>query len=648
MSIFSSHSRASIRSPDSAAVFDLNEITPRARYVELEALHASAHEAARARSLRLSTIRATTFLTAVAALILWDILNGGLATAALALGLLLAVAFVAQVVIHRRVRRQERWQGTLRDLCAEGIARIDRAWEDLEELLPERETLPHPIDPEHPYAHDLAVQGRASLRRLFGPVTTEPGRRTLLSWLLEPASTSVAEQRAEAARELRDMLEDRLILSAHGRHAPAADPQALDRFLAWAEAEAWTLETLWLRAVALVLPIALIAAIVSHAFFGAPPLWILPGLAQLWVLRRVSLRLASDFKDVEAMGPALTAYVPQLQQLATWPMSAPALHTQGEKIRTLGEAAHNKLARLAKLVDIVDSRGNLVYASLAPMLLLDFHLGVRLDRWRRSNGAVARGWIEALGEVEALSGLGSLAHDHPDWSFPTWRESGSTACINAPGVGHPLLADDCCVRNDVEVGPPGSFLLVTGSNMSGKSTLLRSIGANCVLAGVGAPVCAAKLELPRLRIFTSMSIEDSLSQGVSLFMAQLLRVRSIVETAQAQRGEQGPVLYLLDEMLHGTNSAERQVAARAVLRHLLAQVAIGVVTTHDLALADAPDLAEVAQRVHFRETVHREEGTTRLEFDYLMRPGLAQTSNALALLEAVGLDSLIDETDPAK
>ena len=273
---------------------------------------------------------------------------------------------------------------------------------------------------------------------------------------------------------------------------------------------------------------------------------------------------------------------------------------------------------------------------------------MRLDRWRRSSGAVARGWIEALGEIEALSGLGSLAHDHPDWVFPTWHESDTVTGINAPGVGHPLLGDDECVRNDLEVGPPGSFLLVTGSNMSGKSTLLRAIGANCILAGVGAPVCAAKLEMPRVRIFTSMSIEDSLSQGVSLFMAQLLRVRSIVEAARMQAGDEGPVLYLLDEMLHGTNSSERQIAARAVLRHLLEQVAIGVVSTHDLALADAPDLAEVATCVHFRETVHREGGTTRLEFDYLMRPGLAQTSNALALLEAVGLDSLVDEADHPK
>jgi DNA mismatch repair ATPase MutS len=154
-------------------------------------------------------------------------------------------------------------------------------------------------------------------------------------------------------------------------------------------------------------------------------------------------------------------------------------------------------------------------------------------------------------------------------------------------------------------------------------------------------VCAGALAMPRVRVATSMSIEDSLSKGVSLFMAQLLRVRSIVETARAQTETEGPVLYLLDEMLHGTNSAERRIAARAILRHLLGQVAIGVVSTHDLALADATDLAEVAQRVHFRETVHREGGTTRLDFDYRMRPGLAQTSNALALLEAVGLDSLI-------
>jgi hypothetical protein len=619
-------------------------MTPRARYVELEALHARAHDIAQARSLRLGSVRAATFIASAAALILWDILNGISALIALGLGLLLAGAFVVEVAVHRRVRRRERWQGTLSDLCAEGIARIDRAWDDLDQMLPERESRPHAIDPEHPYAHDLTVQGRASLRRLFGPITTAPGRRTLLRWLLSAAPPSVTTARAQAARELEDSLADRLTLSAHGRHAPDADEPALGRFLVWAEAEAWTLKISWLRAVALTLPVMLVVAIVGDVFLGAPPLWLLPGLGQLWVLRKVASRLTDDFTHVEAMGPALAAYVPQLEQVESWPMSSSALQEQHARMQTQGDSAHRQLARLAKVVDTVSSRRNLIYAGLAPILLLDVHLGVRLDRWRNANGAAARGWIEALGEIEALCGLACLAHDHPDWVFPTWNEPGLPSGIKAPGIGHPLLRDEERIRNEVEVGPPGSFLLVTGSNMSGKSTLLRSIGTNCVLAGVGAPVCATELELPRVRVLTSMSIEDSLAQGVSLFMAQLLRVRSIVESARV-KGDEGPVLYLLDEMLHGTNSAERRIAARAVLRHLLTQVAIGVVSTHDLALADAPDLAEAAAYVHFRETVHRAGGTTRLDFDYKMRPGPAQTSNALALLEAVGLDSFVGDTD---
>ncbi len=614
---------------------------PRDRYVELQAFHANARDLAHARSVRLGGLRATTFIAAAAALVLWDVLEGTRASVALWLGLSLVIAFIVQVAIHRRVRREERWQGTLRGLCAEGIARIDRAWDDLAEMLPDAESREQAVGPDHPYAHDLAVQGRASLVRLFGPVTTDPGRRSLAGWLLEPASPSIAAARAEAAAELREMLEQRLAFSAHGRHAQATDPEASDRFLAWAEAEPWTLGLPWLRVAGVALPVVLIGAIVLDVFQGAPPWWILPGLVQLWVVRKVTSRLAGDFEKVDAMGSALAAYVPQFEQLATWPMRAAALHRQMERIRTSGGAAHEQLAVLAKLVDTVESRRNLVYATLAPLLLLDVHLGVRLDRWRRANGTFARGWVEALGEVEAMSALGSLAHDHPDWAFPLWNEAESTAIVSARAIGHPLLPDEECIRNDVEVGPPGSFLLVTGSNMSGKSTLLRAIGANCVLAGAGAPVCAAALAMPRVRVATSMSIEDSLSQGVSLFMAQLLRVRSIVETARAQTETEGPVLYLLDEMLHGTNSAERRIAARAILRHVLGQVAIGVVSTHDLALADATDLAEVAQRVHFRETVHREGGTTRLDFDYRMRPGLAQTSNALALLEAVGLDSLI-------
>jgi DNA mismatch repair ATPase MutS len=191
------------------------------------------------------------------------------------------------------------------------------------------------------------------------------------------------------------------------------------------------------------------------------------------------------------------------------------------------------------------------------------------------------------------------------------------------------------VANDLTIGPPGTFVLVTGSNMSGKSTLLRSVGLNTVLAQAGAPVCATTFALPALRVQTSIRIQDSLADGVSLFMAELQRLRRVVDAA-----EEAPpvpeVLYLLDEMLQGTNSAERHLAARTVLARLVRSRAIGLVTTHDVALASAPELAAVAVPVYFDETVHTGDDVP-LSFDYRLRPGIVPAGNAMRLLSLVGL-----------
>jgi len=611
--------------------------TPRERYVDLRAHHQEGLDSSKARSFRLGTLRAITFVGLSAGLVAFDVLAGTGETVALVASAVLFVVFIWQVVFHRSVRREQRWHGVLLGLVNEGVLRSDRAWGDLDEAIPARER-PVAVDVSgHPFSRDLAVLGPASLFRLLGPVTGEPGRVTASEWLLAPASPEVALMRAEAVRELSGAFDTRLTFAAHGRLAPDADPTAVSKFQEWAAGEAWMLEERRLRLAAWILPTLLIGAAAADIFMGAPPFWLLPGLVQLGVVRRVTKRLTDDFAAVEYMAPALAAYVPQFHEVSSWQVQAPALRDVVARMESDGRSAHERLAGLGRLVDTVASRRNMVYASLAPFLLLDVHLAVRLDRWRSAHGPNAAGWIGALGEMEALCGLGSLAHDHPEWTFPEWDEDGS-ARVEASALGHPLFAPGDCVRNDVTVGPPGSFTLVTGSNMSGKSTLLRSIGTNAVLAGAGAPVCAASMSLPRVRVRTSMSIEDSLSSGVSLFMAQLIRVRDIVLESESGDSEEGPVLFLLDEMLHGTNSAERRIAAQAVLRHLLEHEAIGAVSTHDLGLADSEDLRAAADAVHFRETVHRDQGTTRLEFDYLMRPGLAQTSNALVLLEAVGLD----------
>ena len=612
--------------------------SPQDLYLRRQAEHRAAHDEAKAKSFRLGSVRAATFIALCTALLGWDVLDGSGASISLAVAGVLFLIFIVEIVLHRRIRREQKWQATLLGLVTEGNLRIDRDWSALDEALPARERTVAVDSSGHPFAHDLAVQGRASLARLLGPITSDPGRRTSAEWLLAPAAPETAAARAEAARELSSMLDERLTLSAHGRLASAADPAALDRFLTWAGGPAWILDATGMRVAAWILPAVLLVAVGGDVFLGAPPFWIFPGLVQLAILRRVMSRLSADFAAVEKMAPALSAYVPQLEAAAGWSTEAPALREIRDRLVDDGVPAHMRLAALSSLVDTVASRRNVLYAGLAPILLADVHLGVRLDRWRRAHGEHALGWLDALGELEALSGLGCLAHDHPDWTFPEWSTE-DPAHISGSSVGHPLLAAGECVRNDMHIGPAGTFTLVTGSNMSGKSTFLRAVGTNAVLAGAGGPVCASALSLPRVRIRTSMSIEDSLSQGVSLFMAQLLRVRAIVDEARRPAPGEGPVLYLLDEMLHGTNSAERRIAARAILRHLLGHPAIGAVSTHDLALADAEDLKAVADPVHFRETVHRDAGQTRLDFDYLIRPGLAQTSNALALLEAVGLDS---------
>jgi DNA mismatch repair ATPase MutS len=275
-----------------------------------------------------------------------------------------------------------------------------------------------------------------------------------------------------------------------------------------------------------------------------------------------------------------------------------------------------------------------LYLPLQSLLCWDLHMLWLLEKWQEDAGPRVRAWLAAFGRFEALSALAGLRFDHPDWAFPTVGEGEDR--FAAQELGHPLIADERRVTNDVAVGPPGTFLLVTGSNMSGKSTLLRAIGVNAVLAQAGGPVCAVSLRLPPATLATSILVEDSLAEGVSFFMAELKRVQRIVEEADRAHAEGRVLLYLLDEVLRGTNSQERQVAIRRVLLHLLRKGAIGAISTHDLQLAEMEDLKAAMVTVHFRETLHP-GGDPPMTFDYKMRPGIATTVNALKLMELVGL-----------
>jgi DNA mismatch repair ATPase MutS len=284
--------------------------------------------------------------------------------------------------------------------------------------------------------------------------------------------------------------------------------------------------------------------------------------------------------------------------------------------------------RLRLLVDLFDSRRNQFFAPVALLTMWDVHLALAIEAWRARHGDAVAAWLAAVGQLEALCSLAGFAWEHPADVYPELDEAETR--FEAAALGHPLMAEARCVRNDVALGGATRVLIVSGSNMSGKSTLLRAVGTNAVLALAGAPVRASRLRLSRLSVGATLRIRDSLQEGTSRFYAELVRLRDLVRIAEGPV----PLLFLLDEILHGTNSHDRRLGAAAVVSGLVERGAIGLVTTHDLALsavADDPSLR--AANVHFEDRL--EDG--QMLFDYRMRPGVVQTSNALALMRSLGL-----------
>jgi DNA mismatch repair ATPase MutS len=294
-----------------------------------------------------------------------------------------------------------------------------------------------------------------------------------------------------------------------------------------------------------------------------------------------------------------------------------------------GEPPSRRIARLHALMGLVDSRDHLLIRLLGPLVLWDLHLMYAIERWRRTSQPAVRRWLVAVGEIEALSSLAGYRYEHPDDVLPEFI-AGSPS-IEGEGLGHPLLPEAVAVRNDVSLTGELRVLVVSGSNMSGKSTLLRTLGINTVLAQAGAPVRARRLRMTPLELGTSIHVHDSLLAGVSRFYAEITRLGAIMRRA----AEAPPLLFLIDELLHGTNSHDRRIGAEAIVRGLVGRGAIGLVTTHDLARAHVADsLGPRGANVHFADEL--EHG--RMHFDYRIRPGVVQKSNALELMRSVGLD----------
>ena len=472
-------------------------------------------------------------------------------------GLLLMVLFVVFVVRHRRARRHERWHSELAQVAREARYRRLRNWDGLEQ--------PSPAAPEnHPYADDLDVFGHASLYTLLGTTATRPGADTLVDWLLAPAPVSTVRERQAAVRELTPAIEFRDELHAAGRIAGPVEMKEIARLLEWAEAPTWLVEERAVMWAAVVLPLATIVTTGIHVAGMAPFLWMGPVGLTLLLMKRLFGRIHEDFALASNGETGLRRYHELIARIAEQRFEASLLTEHREKLTPDGEAAAEALARLFHLMEMSDLRFNgQVHFPVNLLTLWDVHILVRMERWKEIHGRNLRGWMEALGRVDALSALAGLGHCHPDWVFP---EVGRTdpKILDGGQLGHPLLNPETAVRNDVEVGPPGSLLLVTGSNMSGKSTLLRALGANVVLAGAGGPVCAASMRPPHRR-----PSHQHAHPGTPWRRGSPTSWPSSSASSRWPRRPEPPGTCRsstsLDEILQGTNTAERQIAARRIL-----------------------------------------------------------------------------------
>jgi len=569
------------------------------------------------------------------------------------MGWLGMIVFLAVITWHEYIRLRL-WENEKRSgLYKRLLARLDRQWDQLPVVKSEV------ADKYQGLADDLDVQGRASLMHWLCFAETQPARQLLLDWILEEPNVAEIKKRQEAVGYYADQIDlrERVYCLSSEVASSTASPE---RFVEWASSPPWLGSRPWLYLCSW-LGVALITMGLILGGISAGGLLRLEwGLGFLIVgvlcnvllsvgfgshLHEIFQRISSRHQDVEKYQELLRLVA--REGVAHDQRDAPQMILKLREQLQLGGDAEAAFQSLNWRIGLAGIRHSplffIPYLALQILVAWDYRSLSLLERWQRKYGQHTREWFAALAQFETLCSIAAVRFEHPEWCMPTWVESHEKK-LKAFQLGHPLLRDSQRVTNDIAVEPNKPLWLITGSNMSGKSTFLRSLGINILLAKTGAPVCAAKMELPPLVLATSIRIRDSLDQGISYFMAELRRLKFVVDIAEEyEKSDRFRVLFLLDEIMQGTNSRERHIAVGHVLHTLLSKGAFGAVSTHDLDLVSHPLLEPRCEVVHFREHIEKTAEGRRMVFDYKMRNGPTPTTNALRLLALVGLGDLVED-----
>ena len=475
------------------------------------------------------------------------------------------------------------------------------------------------------YSRDLDLFGVGSLFELLCTARTRAGQETLAYWLLAPASPEVIRGRHAAVAELQHRLGLREDLAVVAEEARSLEPAGA--LAAWGEGEP-LLASRALRLLAATLAALWLVSLAAWMLWGLAYPALLVSAVNLGLNLSYRRRVESVVRAVEKAARDLGLLAGVLGRLEAEHSVAPRLVELRQALQSEGWPPSRWIARLNRLMVYLDSRRNMLVAAIDLFVFWTLQCACTIEGWRRRAGPALRRWLATVGEFEALVSLATYAYEHAADVFPEFAEA--SPCFEAKGLAHPLLPDSA-VRNDVCFGSGLRVLIISGPNMAGKSTFVRAVGINTVLAQCGAPVRARHLRLASLAVGASICVLDSLQGGISRFYAEIKRLKQIIDMTQ------GPltVLFLLDEFLQGTNSHDRRLGAEAMVRSLVERGAIGLVTTHDLALAEiAGGLGPRAANAHFEDRL--EDG--KLLFDYRLQPGIVRTSNALDLMRSIGLE----------
>jgi MutS domain V len=530
------------------------------------------------------------------------------------------VVFGGIAVEHSRVLRARDLAQRAVSFYERGLARVQDRWAGT------GETGERFADPHHVYSGDLDLFGDASLFQLMSVARTRMGEETLVGWLLAPASVEEIRDRQLKVGELRgeiDLGEDLAVLGEDAK--VGVHPNEL---AGWAESSDG-MNHKWMAWLAPCLGVMAIIAVIIWAVKGTVTPFVIvvvvEAILTYWVRKKLDDTLHGTehaFRDLELLAGLL-------ERFEKHSFRGPQLQALQRELLSSGFTASRAISKLRSLVDFINSRHNVFVRIIDAPLMYSVQVAFAAERWRTRHGNAVRRWVAVVGEMEALLSLASYSFEHPEDHFPEFLDG--AASFEAEEIGHPLLPAAVCVRNSVDINGETRILLISGSNMSGKSTLLRSVGINVVLAMAGGPVRAKRLRMTPLQVGASIRVNDSLQEGSSRFYAEIKRLRQILDFA----GKKPHLLFLLDELLQGTNSNDRRIGSEGIVKALVDRGAVGMVSTHDLALTNIGGVVGGHLRnVHFQD----ELANGKITFDYVLRDGVVTKSNGLELMRSIGLN----------